>query len=78
MDRQKLRKILHSLPVKQRLAFAEAVGTSVAYLYQLAGNHSTPSPHLCITLERVACEFDFDLTRWDLRDDARAIWGKKQ
>lgn len=35
----------------ERSAVAAAAGTTVAYLWQLAGNHRKPSPKLAIALE---------------------------
>ncbi|SEG15538.1 helix-turn-helix domain-containing protein [Marinobacterium lutimaris] len=48
----KLSKWLKDHTAEERKALATAAGTTVAYLYQLAGGHRTPSYKLANAIER--------------------------
>lgn len=49
-----IKTYIKTLTPIERAAFAKGVGTSVAYLYQLAGGHRSPSTKLAQKIETVS------------------------
>lgn len=47
-----MRTFLQTSTASERELLAKAVGTTVAYLYQIAGGHRDPSPTLAIQIHR--------------------------
>ena len=53
---QQLNEFLREASKRERAQVAEACGTSVPYLYQLAGGHRRASPQMAILLEAATRE----------------------
>lgn len=65
-----LRLHLRALSADERLALAAQAGTSVGYLWQLAGKHRDASPKLALAIERAT---QGTVTRAMLRPD---LWSE--
>lgn len=61
-----LKEHLASLSADEKRALAEAAGTEVIYLIQIAGGHSSPSPKLA---KRIEDATKGAVTRGELRPD---------
>jgi DNA-binding transcriptional regulator YdaS (Cro superfamily) len=60
---------LRALETREREQLADKAGTSVAYLYQIAGKHRRASKELALKIETASgCE----VTRQELRPDLAA------
>ncbi len=62
-----MKTLLRTMAPEERKAFAERAGTSIAYLYLIAGGHRRPKP----TTARKWVELESRLTLAELRPD---IW----
>ena len=61
-----VKEFLRSTDKAERECVAKRANTTVAYLFQLAGNFSRPSADMCVRLESAS---DGRMTREDLRPD---------
>lgn len=69
---EKLKTFLFSLPMNERVAFADRCKTSWPFLRNVAYGYKTPGEKLCVAIERAT---GGAVTRRDLRpDDWREIW----
>lgn len=66
-----MRDYLNSIGQPEREQFASAAGTSVGYLWLLAGKHRQPSPKLARKLQEASGGI---LTLAELRPD---LWGEE-
>lgn len=62
----KLRQYLDELKPEARRSFADRVGTTMDYFYQLTGGHRKPSVEL---VKRIESESGGKVTRYELRPD---------
>ena len=61
-----LQNYLRNLKPSERIDFAEKCGTTVAYLYQVAGKHRMPGAGLC---RRIEAESQGEVLKEILRPD---------
>lgn len=61
-----IKTYLRSTNPDERNRVAREAGTTVAYLYQIAGGHRTPGPKMALAIERATSG---QVTRSELRPD---------
>ena len=67
----KLSDYLKAMPRGYRFTLAEKIGCHPVYLSHIATGYRTPSPKMAVDIEQAT---NGAVTRFDLRDDASAIW----
>lgn len=68
---KRFHEYFNSLKERQRVDFAEAVGTTQGYIKKCFCIKREFSPEVCVAIER---ESAGQVMRWDLRTDWKQIW----
>ena len=71
LSMKRFHKYFMSLNERQRIDFAEAVGTTRSYIIKCFSIKREFSPEVCCAIERESAS---QVMRWDLRSDWKLIW----
>lgn len=71
----KLSEYLRKMPRGYRFKLAKILKCHPAYISHISTGYRKPSPQMAVEIEKAT---NNEVSRYDLRDDAEHIWGKRQ